>query len=107
MKWMIEYTMEAKEDIKALDGIQRKQVIKAIKKVSYNPLPNTEGGYGKPLGNHLTSNLAGCMKIKLLKLGLRVVYGIERKDGIMRIVIVSVRSDEDVYKMAYERLNIK
>lgn len=107
MKWTIEYTMEAKEDIKALDGTQRKQVIKAIIKVSYNPLPNTEGGYGKPLGNHLTSNLAGYMKIKLLKLGLRIVYGIERKDGIMRIVIVSVRSDEDVYKMAYERLNKK
>ncbi|WP_312648922.1 type II toxin-antitoxin system RelE family toxin [Aminipila sp.] len=104
MEWTIEYTREAKEDIKALDGTQRKQVIKAINKVSYNPLPNSEGGYGKPLGNHLTSNLAGYMKIKLLKLGLRIVYGIERKDGIMRIVIVSVRTDEEVYKMAYERI---
>lgn len=107
MKWIIEYTREAKEDIKALDGTQRKQVIKAINKVSCNPLPNNEGGYGKPLGNHLTSNLAGYMKIKLLKLGLRIVYGIERKNGVMRIIIVSIRNDEEVYKMAYERLNKK
>jgi mRNA interferase RelE/StbE len=104
MNWIVEYTKEAKEDIKALDGTQRKQVIKAIDKVSNNPLPNTEGGYGKPLGNHLTSNLAGYVKIKILKLGLRVVYSIERRDGIMSIIIVSVRTDEEVYKMAYERI---
>lgn len=104
MKWVVEYTKAAKEDIKSLDGTQRKQVIKAINKVSTNPLPNTEGGYGKPLGNHLTSNLSGYMKIKLLKLGLRVVYGIERKENIMQIVIVSVRNDEEVYKMAYVRI---
>lgn len=104
MGWIVEYTKDAKDDIKSLDGTQRKQVIKAINKVSSNPLPNTEGGYGKPLGNHMTSNLSGYMKIKLLKLGLRVVYGIERKDNSMCIVIVSVRTDEEVYKMAYERI---
>lgn len=105
MDWTIVYTKEALRDIKALDGSQRKQVLKAIEKVATNPFPNSEGGYGKPLGNHLTSNLSGYLKIKLLKLGFRVVYAIERVDGVMKIIIISVRDDEEVYRMAYERIN--
>lgn len=69
-----------------------------------NPFPNSEGGYGKPLGNHLSSKLTGYMKIKLLKLGLRVVYAIENQGNIMRIIIISVRDDETIYKMAQERI---
>ena len=104
MEWQIVYTTEAAKDLKSLNKTQQTQVLKAIRKVSDNPLPNSEGGYGKPLGNHTTSKLAGYMKIKLLKLGLRVVYGIERKDNIMKIIIISVRDDDTVYKMAYERI---
>jgi len=36
--------------------------MKGIFKVSQNPLPNTEGGYGKPLGNHSGVNLTACLK---------------------------------------------
>jgi Cytotoxic translational repressor of toxin-antitoxin stability system len=104
MEWQIVYTTEAEKDLKSLNKTQQTQVLKAIRKVSDNPLPNAEGGYGKPLGNHTTSKLAGYMKIKLLKLGLRVVYGIERKDNVMKIVIISVRDDDTVYKMAYDRI---
>lgn len=103
MKWTLEYTKEAKNDLKSLDGTQQLQVLKVIKKVAVNPLPNTEGGYGKPLGNNISSKLAGYMKIKLLKLGLRVVYGLERQGEVMRIIIISVCDDETVYKMAQER----
>ncbi len=53
MNWIVEYTKEAAQDLKSLDTTQQKQVLKAIEKVSSNPLPNTEGGYGKPLGNHI------------------------------------------------------
>lgn len=102
--WQILYTPEAERDLKSLNRTQQIQVLKAIRKVSDNPLPNSEGGYGKPLGNHISSKLSGYMKIKLLKLGLRVVYGIERKDNIMKIIIISVRDDGTVYKMAYERI---
>lgn len=69
MIWKTEYTKEALNDLKALDNTQQIQVIKAIKKVSENPLPKTEGGYGKPLGNRISSKLAGYMKIKLVRLG--------------------------------------
>ena len=39
---------EAVRDFQGLDGSVKLTVLKAIKKVSTNPKPNTEGGYGKP-----------------------------------------------------------
>lgn len=104
MGWVVEYTAEAQEDLERLDRTQQIQVLKAIDKVSANPLPQVEGGLGKLLGNRMTSKLAGFMKIKLLKLGLRVIYAIERKDTIMRIIVISVRDDDTVYKLAQQRL---
>ena len=66
MSWTLEYLPEAEKDLKALDGSQRLLVLKAIKKVQQNPLPAEENGYGKTLGNHRSTNLAGFLKIKLL-----------------------------------------
>jgi mRNA interferase RelE/StbE len=103
-KWTVEYTKEATDDLKALDGSQQKQVLKAIDKVSENFLPNTEGVLGKPLGDHAASRLAGYLKIKLKSAGLRVVYSIVRGDEKMRIIIISVRDDYKVYKMAQNRI---
>ncbi len=105
MTWLIEYTKAAKSDLEELDHSQQIQVLKAINKVAANPLPSSKGGYGKPLGNRVTSHLAGYLKIKLLKLGIRVVYKLVEENGTMRIVIVSVRDDEKVYKMLQERIN--
>lgn len=74
MSWIIEYLDKAKDDLRELEGSQRKQVLKAIQKISQNSLPDYEGGYGKPLGNKGGNNLLGYYKIKPLKLGIRVVY---------------------------------
>lgn len=79
-------------------------VVKAIDKVSANPLPQAEGGYGKPLGNHNKANLTGYMKIKLKDLGLRVVYGLVRENNVMKIIVISVRADEEVYLEAASRI---
>lgn len=103
-EWCIEYLSEARDDLRALDNTQRVQVLKAIEKVSANPLPANEGGLGKPLGSHSGNNLTGYLKIKLLKLGLRVIYKAVREGNIMRIIVISVRDDETVYKMARERV---
>lgn len=101
--WAVEYTNEAVKDMKRLDHSQQIVVIKAVDKVSTNPLPVSEGGYGKPLGNHLTGNLTGFLKIKLQSQGLRVVYRLLREDSVMRIIIISVRDDGTVYRMAQQR----
>lgn len=65
MNWEIVFHEEAIEDLKKLDASLRKEVLKGIQKVSQNPLPNTEGGYGKPLRNDSITKLAGCYKIKV------------------------------------------
>ena len=104
MAWEISYYKKAEEDLAALNSPVSARVIKAINKVSQNPLPQSEGGYGKPLGNMQSSKLAGCMKIKLKSIGIRVVYQLIRKDSAMKIIIVSVRGDDEVYKEAERRI---
>ena len=102
-KWKVEYLPAALQDRKRLDGSVRKTVDKAIDKVSTNPLPVDEGGYGKPLGNHNDSDLNGLFKIKFRDLGLRVVYKTEMVDSRMKIIVVSARSDDQVYREAARR----
>jgi mRNA interferase RelE/StbE len=103
MTWGIEFLEEAEKDMKKLDHSVQIQVMKGIYKVSQNPLPAEEGGYGKPLGNKSGTNLTNLMKIKFKDLGIRVVYKIERKDTVMRIIVISARTDEQVYKEASKR----
>ena len=103
--WKIFSHPEAKQELKELDGSQQKIVLKAIIKVAQNPESNTKGGYGKPLGNKGGNNLTGLFKIKLKGLGLRIVYKLEKSDldNIMKIIVISVREDNEVYEIAGKR----
>ena len=103
MNWEIHYSDEAKTDLRDLDGSQRKSVLKAIKKVSQNPLPVNEGGYGKPLGNKHGKDLTGLCKIKLMKEGILVVYALIRTETTMKIVVIAARSDDEGYEVAAQR----
>ena len=104
MKYNVEYTDLSESDLKALAKTNRKIVRKLIDRVAQNPLPASEGGYGKPLGNKHGNNLTGLCKIKLLKLGIRVVYRIIRTDKIMKIIVIAAREDEEVYEIAAQRI---
>ena len=68
-------------------------------------VPQSEGGYGKPLGNKNSNNVTGLLKIKLLKLGIRVVYKLVRTDKIMKIIVVAARADDEVYEVAAKRID--
>lgn len=103
MKWSIAYLPEAAKDLKKLDHSVRVQVLTGIEKVAQDPLPKQEGGYGKPLGNRTGSTLAGLLKIKFRALGIRVVYKLEYDDSTMKIIVISVRADEQVYREASRR----
>ena len=87
MIWSIEFLEEAEKDMKKLD----------------HPLSVREGGYGKPLGNKSGTNLTNLMKIKFRDLGIRVVYKVERVGKVMKIIVVSARTDEQVYNEAAKR----
>lgn len=103
MKWTVEYIKEAQKDLRKLDPYVRKLVLKAIDKTAECPLHPPEG-IGKPLGNHASSRLSGFYKIKLKNLGYRVVYDLVREGSVMKIIIISVRDDEAVYKEAERRI---
>lgn len=103
MNYQINFIPEALTDMKKLDHSVRPQVVKGIQKVSQNPVSIYQGGYGKPLGNKDGTNLAGLFKIKFRSIGIRVVYSVEEKEGVMTIIIVSVRADNQVYQEAFKR----
>lgn len=94
MMWRIEFLKEAEKDLRKLDHSTQIQVLKGIRNVSQNPLPTEEGGYGKPLGNKSGTNLTSLMKIKFKDLGIRVVYKVEQVNGVMKIIVISARTDE-------------
>lgn len=103
MSYQINFIPEALTDMKKLDHSVHPQVLKGIQKVSQNPISAYQGGYGKPLGNKDGTNLTGLFKIKFRGIGIRVVYSVEEKDGIMTIIVVSVRADNQVYQEASKR----
>jgi len=105
MNWQIEFLKKAEKDMKKLDHSIQLKVLKGIRKVSQNPLPIEEGGYGKPLGNKSGINLTNLLKIKFRDLGIRVVYKVERVNEVMKIIVISARTDEQVYKEAAKRRN--
>lgn len=72
--------------------------------MSRNPLPETEGGYGKLLGNKNNINLSGFLKIKLRRAGLRIVYQLIRQDDDMLVIVIGAREDDEVYEIAGKRI---
>ena len=103
MSWKIEYIKEAQRDLQKLDAYNRRIILKAIEKTAQRPLPPPDG-IGKPLGNHAAANLSGYYKIKLRDLGYRVVYGLVREGNVMRIIVISIRDDDAVYREAERRI---
>ena len=98
--WKLTIWDEVNEDYEKLGKTQKRLVDKAIFKVLQNPLPQSEGGYGKPLGKNLT----GCYKIKLRDAGIRIVYRLHRTEHGMEIVIIGMRESAEVYDLAAKRI---
>jgi len=103
MNWTVIYLPESEKDLKSFSGDQKAMILKAIGKVKQNPLPYTEGGYGKPLGNQNGRDLSGMLKIKLRGPGIRVVYRLIRTETEMVVVVIGARADDVVYDLAFER----
>ena len=97
------YLSDSAKDLKNLAGNHRLMAVKAIGKVLQNPLPVTEGGYGKPLGNKQGNDLAGFLKIKIRDAGIRVVYKLIRTETEMLVVVIGARADDEVYETAQHR----
>jgi len=103
MKYKVEYTKQSQADLKSLDNSIARIIIKLIDKVSENPLPKNQGGYGEPLGNKADKALAGYCKIKSRKYGVRVVYKLVIENKVMKFVVIAARADDEVYELASAR----
>lgn len=104
MIWDLIFLPEADDDFNSLDRRQKIIVDNAIKKVQTNPLPQSEGGYGKPLGHKKGRNLTGFFKIKLKGEGIRIVYRLIKIKTKMLVVVIGLREDEEVYEIAAKRM---
>lgn len=98
--WRVKFIPEAETEMDELDKSIQKQVLFGIAKVSKNPLPCTEGGYGKPLGSKGNLNLTGFFKIKYRGIAIRVVYTLAREGQVMNIVVVNRRDDAECYTLS-------
>jgi len=99
-KFEVVFIEEARKDYRKLDGSVKKFVDVALAKLEER---------ADELGEDLTSkhgiNLIGCRKIKFKKAGIRMVYRIVGdKAEIAEIIVVGKREDNEVYEMAYRRL---
>lgn len=104
MNWELVYLPEAEKDFRSLARRQQLMVDKAIKKVKTNPLPQSEGGFGKPLGHKHGMNLTGFLKVKLRNEGIRIVYRLVRVETRMLVVVIGMREDDEVYEIAHNRI---
>ena len=103
MSWEVRYLPEAEKDFRSLSHTQQLIVRKAIDKVRTNPLPQSEGRYGKPLGHKHGTNLTNLLKIKLRGEGIRIVYRLIRTETAMLVIVIGIREDDEVYEIARRR----
>lgn len=103
MTWNLIYLPAAEDDYNSLDHRQKSVVDKAVKRVKENPLPQSEGGYGKPLGRKGGRNLTGFLKIKLKGEGIRIAYKLIRTQTTMLVVVIGMREDDEIYEIAVRR----
>ncbi|PST47639.1 addiction module toxin RelE [Bifidobacterium callitrichos] len=101
--WKRLYLPEAEKDIARFDPSVQSQIIRGIVRASENPLPDSEGGYGKPLRNGSKTKLAGLCKLKFERINVRVVYKPVRTEQEMLVIVVGVRTDDEVYRIADTR----
>ena len=94
-KYRLKFVPSALADWKTLDGSVKETFSKLIKKRLENPYVP---------GSELHGALNGCYKIKLRKLGFRLVYMIEDDALIVMVLAVDRRQDNVVYQSAMERL---
>lgn len=100
MNFLVEYHPSFNKDMKKL-GLSKRQKLEVLDRVDFvaqKPYPKSEGGYGEPL----VGNLAGLLKFRFDS-DYRVVYKLEKIDGVMKVLIIGLRKDKEVYKEAEKR----
>jgi mRNA interferase RelE/StbE len=93
--YALKFLPEALAEWQALDGSVKEPLRKLLKKRLENP--HVPGGA-------LHGDLQGYYKIKLLKQGVRLVYGVEDDFLIVMVMAVDRRENSRVYQSTLDRL---
>ena len=94
-KYALAFEKSARAEWDALDGSVKEPLRKALKARLDNPVVP---------GSALRGDLAGCYKIKLQKLGYRLIYRVLDETLIVLVISVGKRDGEAVYTAAIKRL---
>lgn len=100
MNFSVEYHPSFTKDMKKL-GLSKHKKLEVLDKVDFiaqKPYPKSEGGYGEPL----VGNLSKLLKFRFDS-DYRVVYKLEKVNGVMKVLIIGLRKDKEVYKEAEKR----
>lgn len=100
----VELTDDALEDLRDLDGSERKIVLKALKKLERAPHQ-----LGQPLGSRPSGNLTGFRKLVVDRKAYRIIYWVpaeaEPEDATVVVVwVIAERADNQAYELALSRL---
>lgn len=98
VSYRLQFLPEALEEWQTLDGSVKTLLRKALKKRLQQP---------RVPGSQLHAELRDCYKIKLRKIGYRLVYAVE--DDVLVVLVLSVGKREEMaaYLQAIERLLAK
>ncbi|QXU56632.1 MULTISPECIES: type II toxin-antitoxin system RelE/ParE family toxin [Rhodococcus] len=101
MTHRIEFLPEAAEDLRDLDGSERKIVVKGLRKLETEPEKR-----GLPLGSRQkTGDLTTFRKLVVGDKQYRIVYRVEPSKVVV-IWVVAARTDDKCYDLAVARLQI-
>ena len=95
-KYRLKFIPAALDEWKSLDGSVKEPLRKALKKRLDEP---------HVAGSQLHGELKGCYKIKLRKIGYRLVYSVEDDALVVLVLAVNRRDDLLVYTEASKRLS--
>ncbi|MCX7543334.1 type II toxin-antitoxin system RelE/ParE family toxin [Corynebacterium sp. P5848] len=93
--FQVEFTTDAKEDLRDLDGGSQKRVAAAIK----NKLAVAPQGYGHPLGSRRGGDLTGFRKLAVGNRDLSIIYEVVNGDRVVIWWVIGNRSDDECYSL--------
>ncbi len=97
----VQLTSDAREDLRDLDGSNRKRVLKALKKLETEPEKR-----GEPLGSRALGNLTMFRKLVVGDREIRVIYRVEPDGNVVVVWVIAERADDSCYELAVSRLRL-
>lgn len=97
----VQLTSDAREDLRDLDGSNRKRVLKALKKLETKPDKR-----GEPLGSRALGNLTMFRTLVVGDREIRVIYRVEPNGDVVVVWVIAQRADDACYELAVSRLRL-